>query len=247
MGNRVVNFVPIKQGLYEQSSTKKGDIGSVLEFEDGRKFVYSLNGTDTLTPGAPIQGPVENAYDESIVLAENIAVGDTTVTFDVHASRGANLTLNQLRDGYIQIEDTAAGVIGHMRKIKSNTAAAVGTECVVTVYDAFTDTATAGTDTLNVLLNPYSGVLLKNSTSDGPWLGVAPCDVTAAYYFWLQVAGPASVISGESTMVVGDGVSLDGSATPVLCDGANDEFCGWAMQSQDTSGNAVMIMLCTGR
>ena len=44
MGNRIVNFVPVKQGLYEISSTKKGDLGSVMEFEDVRKFVYSKAG-----------------------------------------------------------------------------------------------------------------------------------------------------------------------------------------------------------
>ncbi len=245
MGNKLVNFTTVKQGLYAISSTTNGDIGSVMEFEDGRKFVYSLNGTDTLTPGMFVQGPVESAYDESVVLAVDIAIGDKTVTLTVNASR--TYTANELKDGYVQIEDVASGVIGHMRKIKSHPVAAASTSLVLTLYDAWTDTAAAGTDTLNVMENPYNGVMIKNATGDGPILGVAPCDVTAAYYFWLQVAGPASVISGEATIVAGDGLSLDGSADVVLCDGANDEFVGWAMQSQGTSGNAVMVMLCLGR
>lgn len=243
MGNRVVNFVPIKQGIYEESSTSKGDLGSVKEFEDGRKFVYCLNGTDTLTPGAWVQGPVENASDESIALQTSIAVGDTTVSI----TTGRAYTANELKDGWIQVEDVAAAVIGHARKIKSHPAADSAATLVITVYDAWTDTATAGTDTLNVMENPYNAVMLKNSTEDGPIIGVAPCDVTAAYYFWCQVAGPASVISGEGTIVVGDGLTLDGATAVDLCNGADDTFVGWAMQSQDTEGNALMMMLCLGR
>lgn len=243
MGNRVVNYVPVKQGIYKISSTSNGDLGSVLEFEDGRKFVYCLNGTDTLTPGAFIQGPVENANDESVTLQTSIVVGDTTVS----VTTGRSYTANELQDGWVQVEDVAAAVIGHARKIKSHPAASSSATMVITVYDAFTDTATAATDTLNLMEHPYNGVMLKNATADGPLLGVAPCDVTAAYYFWLQVAGPASIISGENTMVVGDGLTIDGLTAVDLCNGADDEFVGWAMQSQDTEGNAVMIMLCLGR
>lgn len=243
MGNRVVNYVPIKQGIYEHSSTSNGDLGSVIEFEDGRKFVYSLNGTDTLTPGAFCQGPVENANDEAVAIQTSSVVGDTTISI----TTGRAITANEFKDGYLCVEDTAGAVIGHFRKIKSHPAADSAATLVITLYDALTDTTTAGTDTLNIIENPYNGVMLKNSTSDGPCIGVAPCDVTAAYYFWLQVAGPCATISGENTIVAGDGLSLDSSATVVLCDGADDEFVGWAMQSQDDSGNAVIMMLCLGR
>lgn len=249
MGNKVIGTTSVKLGIYEISNDSQlaGMLGDVKEMEDGRKFRLCKNGTDTLTPGLFIQGPVENAYDESVVLAEDVAVGDTTITIDVHASRGTDLTANVLKDGYIQVEDTAAAVIGHMRKIKSNPAATVATECVITVYDAFTDTATAGTDTLNILLNPYNGVMENNSTTDGPLLGVAPCDVTAAYYFWLQVAGPASGISGENTIVVGNDLAVDALAgTLRIANSTEAERVGVAMQSQDTSGNAVIFWLNLG-
>ena len=246
MGNRIVNFVPVKQGIYEQSSTAKGDIGSVLEFEDGRKFVYALNGTDTLVPGLFVQGPVENAYDESVVLATDVAVGDTTITVTVNASR--TYTANELKDGWVQIEDVAAGVIGHIRKIKSHPAAAASASMVITVYDAFTDTATAGTDTLNLLENPYNGVMENNATTDGPLLGVSPIDVTAAYYFWLQVAGPCSGISGENTIIAGNELATDALAgTLRIANSTEAERVGLAMQSQDTSGNAVIFWLDVGR
>lgn len=240
MGNRVVNFIPIKQGIYEISSTSKGDIGSLMEFEDGRKFVYSLNGADTLTPGAFIQGPVENASDEAIAIAVSGVVGDTTITI----TTGRSIAANEFKDGYLVIEDTAAGVIGHMRKIKSHPAADSSASLVITVYDAFTDTTTAGTDTVNMIENPYNGVMLNNSTTDGPLLGVAPCDVTAAYYFWLQVAGPCSMIAGEASLKVGGLVVVDAVAgTAMIPNTSGDaEYVGWAMQDSE-DGNALLVWL----
>lgn len=246
MGNRVVNYVPHKQGIYEESSTIKADIGAVVEYEDGRKFVYAKNGGTALEPGLIVEGPAENAYDESVALAKNVAVDDTTITLTVNALR--TYTANELTGGWLQIEDVAAGVIGHARKIKSHPAAAASSSLVITVYDAFTDTATAGTDTVNVMENMYNGVIICPTTHTGPIAGVPPIHVTADYYFWLQVAGICSFIAGAATIVVGDGLVVTGLAGTVKqAAGADDEFVGWAYQSQDTSANALIGMLCIGR
>ena len=58
----------------------------------------------------------------------------------------------------------------------------------------------------------------------------------------------ASLVTGAGTVVVGDGLVVTGLAGTVKqAAGANDEFVGWAMQSQDTSGNSCLVMLCLGR
>ena len=242
MGNRIVNYVPVKQGIYEQSETQKGDIGSVLEFEDGRKFVYSLNGTDTLTPGLFCNGPIENTsdFDEAVVLAADIAIGDTTVSITTLRS----YTANELKDGWVIVEDTGTDVIGHMRKIKSHPAATAAAETLVlTVYDAWTDTAASGTDTVNLLKNPYNKVMANVATTVGPLLGVAPIDVTASYYFWLQVAGPAPMIAAEA-ITVGQMLCVDvGAGLAYLDNEATDqEQVGLAMQAAE-SGNGVIVWL----
>ena len=238
MGNRVVNFIPIKQGIYEISSSSNGDLGSVLEFEDGRKFVYSLNGTDTLTPGAVIQGPIEDSNDEDIACAVTNAVGDTIVTI----TTARNYAANELKDGWLVVAEGTAH-LGHGRKIKSHPASTSGDSLVITLYDALTDVITAATDTITVMENPFNGVMLQNSGSDGPVLGVAPLDVTAAYYFWLQIAGPCPVISGEAMT---PGVDADAKAATITkADGADDETIGKAMRTCD-SGDAGMVWLNLG-
>jgi hypothetical protein len=234
MSNKVIKSVPVKQGLYEISSTANGDIGATMEFEDGRKFIYSLNGTDTLTPGAIIAGPVLSSYDEDIACAVTAVSGDTTISITTARS----YTANELQDGWIYV-GAGSGHLGHGRMIKSNPAADSAATLVITLYDALTDGITAGTDTLTIVENPYNGVMLNNSTYDGPIIGVAPCDVTASYYFWLQSRGPCPVVSGGACTV---GLDLvPSSATCVVGDGT-DGTIGRAMSTCD-SGDTVLVDL----
>jgi len=246
MSNRVIKKVPIKQGLYEESVTQQGDIGGVLEFEDGRKFVYSKAG-EGLTLGVFCQGPIENSngYDEELVLPTSIAVGDKTVTVTTQRA----WTANELKDGYLMIEDETANVQGTIRKIKSHPAAGSAESCVITVYDAFVVAATVGIDTVTVIKNPYSGVMMNNTTTDGPLLGLPMLQITNAYYFWLQVAGIACGTSGENSLVVGDMVCVDAVAgTLMLMNTAGDaQLVGQVMNTSDTSGNMTLIMLKLGR
>ena len=242
MGNRIVNYVPVKQGIYETSVTKRGDIGSVLEFEDGRKFVYSLNGTAALEPAILCQGPVEVATKKAEALSVAIAIGDTTATIVTAEAFDAN----ELQDGWLLIEGETAGYMGHMRKIKSNPAAATSSTMVITVYDAFTDIATVAAETVNIIPNPYNGVIANTvTTTDGQLLGIPVCHVPIAYYFWLQVAGPAPIITGEDTIIPGQMLCVDATAgTAMMVDNIADlEQIGLAMQAQSDGGNATIVWL----
>ena len=245
MGNRVVNRVPVKQGLYEISSTQKGDLGAVMEFEDGRKFVYCLAGEE-LTVGTFCQGPIEDAsgYWEEMAIASDVAVGDRTITITTQSA----ITANQFKDGWLVMEDATADVQGTLRKIKSHPAAGSGASLVITVYDAFIIAATAGTDEVSLLKNPYNGVLENNSTTDGPLLGLPTRTVTTGYYFWLQVRGPAAIIGDEGSLVVGDQVCVDATAgTAMLMDTAGDaQLIGHMLASCDTSGNIGIVYLQIG-
>lgn len=245
MGNRVVNFIPVKQGIYEQSSTSKGDLGSVMEFEDGRKFVYCKAGEE-LTAGTVCQGPVENGsgYDEELAIAVDVAVGDKTISVTTQRA----WTVNELKDGWLVIEDETADVQGTLRKIKSHPAAGSAETCVITVYDAFIVAATAGTDEVSVMESPYSSVLEVNGTTDGFTLGVPTRTITSAYYFWLQVHGPAAVLSGENSLLVGEWVCVDATAgLAMLFNTAGDaELIGRMMATCDTSGNAAIVYLMLG-
>ena len=245
MGNRIVNYVPVKQGIYEQSLTAKGDLGSMLEFEDGRKFVYSKAGEE-LTASIFCQGPVEDVgnFWEQMVVATTVTAGDKTITLTTQSI----WTENQFQDGWLVVEDTTADIQGTMRKIKSHPAAASGVSVVVTVYDAFVTAVTASTDEVSLLKNPYNGVLEKNATATGPLLGLPPRTITSGYYFWLQTHGPAAVTCGEASVVVGDQVCVDAVAGHVMLMNTpgDAQLIGHMMATCDTDKNIGIVYLQIG-
>ena len=234
MGNRVIKKVPVKQGLYEINATQQGDVGAVMVFEDGRKYVYCLNGADTLTPGAVVQGTVLDADDDDIVVASTAAVGDKTISI----TTARIYTANELKDGWIYVQEGTN--LGHGRKIKSHPAAASAATLVITLYDALTKVITFGDDVIQVVPNPYKGVLLQNAP-DGAVIGVAPLDVTAAYYFWLQTKGACPVITITEAVTVGLDVDAK-SATITIGDGAGDCTIGRAMTTSATD-DALLVDL----
>ena len=245
MGNKIIRTSSIKQGLYEISSTARGEIGGIREFEDGRKFIYALAGEE-LTLGTVCQGPVEDAsgYWEQMAVATTVAAGDKTITITTQSV----ITENQFKDGWLIVEDETADIQGTLRKIKYHPAAGSAASLVITVYDPFVTAVTAGTDEVSLMKNPYSGILENNATTDGPLVGLPTMTVTDAYYFWLQVRGPAAVTVAEGTVLPGQMMVVDGQAGLVLMeDGATDsEEIGRSMNSCDTNGNSVIVYLTLG-
>jgi hypothetical protein len=85
----------------------------------------------------------------------------------------------------------------------------------------------------------------------GP-LGVNPVPVTASYYFWLQTAGIASVLSGAAVAVVGDAIGVSQASGESgafdLWDASSEEDTrpiGHAMNiaSVDTDNQIVMLAI----
>ena len=244
MGNKVIGKVGPKLGIYEESNDAQlsASLGQVREMEDGRKFRLCKAG-EAIVATNVLQGPIESSDDENIVIAVSIAVGDKTVSI----TTARVYTANELKDGYFMIDDGDAGKLGHIRKIKSHPAAGSAETLVLTVYDAFTDTAVAGNETAGVYENPYSGVMIHNTATDGPLVGVAIIDITSAYYFWAQVEGPAAVVGGEASIVAGTSLTVDDTgATVTMADGASDQIVGRAMCASATIGDAFLAWLTLG-
>jgi hypothetical protein len=243
MSNKVINSIPIKLGIYDTTtdSTLLADLGAINELEDGRKFRLCRNSTAAaLVPGKAVQAPAENTYDEDIAIG-TAAIGDTTLDVTVHASYGATVAANDFAEGYFCV-GAGSGELGHGRKIKSNTAATVGNDTTLTFYDALTDTISASS-TGAWCKSPFNNVVIDAGT--GRVVGVPVCDVTIStssgyYYFWAQVAGPCSMVSGGA-IVAGDNV-MSSSGTAIATTGTTPETIGTAMQAFD-SGDAGWVWL----
>ena len=214
------------QGIYEESSYAKFDLGEKLELIDGRVFRYAY-------ASAAISSGLAVSTDSVQLIA-----ADTNGTFTAAAAGATSITVNDATLGSAT-EDLYAGAYfgnitnGEQYRIKSNTAAASNV-VTFTLYDPIV-TAVAATD--DYMITPSIYNVITATIAGGSYdrvVGVNPIAVTSGYYFWLQTAGIAFVKADESAIAMGDMLQLsDGQAGTVQTDdgGTDTIYVGQAVQA----------------
>jgi hypothetical protein len=111
---------------------------------------------------------------------------------------------NLFADGWAGFYDDESTDSYYTYKVKKNSAlAATGTTGFITLYDE-THIAFTTSDKVLLTTNPFKSVVIADySTPAGAALGIAPINVTAAYYFWLQTWGPAYVAISSGALTIG--------------------------------------------
>lgn len=192
------------QGIYEESSTAKHNLGEKLELSDGRIFRYASFAAATgagLLVSQDVSATAIVATDGKLTAA---SAGATEVTYTDSSTVGS-ATKDQYAGGYLHIEDDAGE--GYCYRIKSNTAAS-SNAVTFTLYDALQVAVTTATD-VAVTGNPYSQVRAAVGTADYIVAGVTPIAFTVNYYGWIQTRGVSTVLNvggagiGE-TLMLGD-------------------------------------------
>jgi len=215
LGNRLLPRAK-GQGIMEESSTQKAQMGVKLEIPDGRVFRYAKASAAIST------GLVASTDDVYKVDA------DTNDTF-VAAAAGATEFKISARSGDA-LDEYAGAYFGNITngeqyRIKSNTASATvgGTANTVifTLYDPI-KTAIAATDDYLITPNPYASVItatVSGGTTDyDRAVGVTPIGITSGYYFWLQTKGTAFVQADAAAITKGTPVTLSDSTAGALQD-----------------------------
>lgn len=183
------------------SSTQKLPLGAKARLADGRAFVYGKAGASDLAYGlmAMQAAPSANANDE--VVAASAAVGDTSIS----VTFGGAVTANQYAGGYLWVNDDTGE--GQVYTVTKHAAGTTG----VTVYlgEAIRVAVTAGSGTVSAIVHPCQDLIIGAATAGAP-VGVPLVTVTAAYYAWFQVSGPAPVLT-SGTVVIGNPVILAAS------------------------------------
>lgn len=186
--------------IYKQSATQMEELDTIRVLQDGRTFAYALAGGTALAVGKTNQAPVPdaNANNETLSATQSAAIGDTSVV----VTFGGAVTADYYKDGYIYATDAAGE--GHMYRVKSH---AAGTADVrVYLKDPIRVAWTASTTIWTAIANRQAYLIIGSApTITARVAGVAPTTITAEYYFWNQVKGPAvCLLSG--TVVLGDPV-----------------------------------------
>ena len=204
----------IGQDLFAISSAANlSPLGTLATAGDGRYYRYVLcDGTTAVVVGKLYQGSAEATTWQNLACAA-AAVGATSIT----TTTTLTATLNQMAGGYVTV--TASTGLGYTYKIKGNTAASSAV-CTIYLEDPILVAMTVTTSTIDIILSPYAGVVLSNSTISSAPVGVSVFPITAAYYGWLQVRGPASVLA-DGSIAVGDIVVASNGTSGAVEIGAN--------------------------
>lgn len=198
--NSVTKSVGIAgRGLFNpwaESATQLYPLGSKLVNGD-RAWRYCLNGAGALVVGSPLQNAalVHAEQEDDIVCGAAAAVGATTVevTSTANLDAAPNNVADDFADGYLIVNDVDGQ--GHIYKILKNAALVTTGDSTFTLYPQESIRVALTTSSeLGLVRNKYYKVIATAAVVSGTLVGVAQFAITAAYYFWAQTKGPASVI-----------------------------------------------------
>ena len=199
-------IVPIGQGIYEESETAKGTLGTRVAFADGRVFRYCKNGATALSAGKYVKAGAFAAQINKAVAAA-VGVGSNSITLVTSSA------ITTAAEGLLQINaGPGQGIQYKIKKTAANDVTATSTDVII--YDHVA-TALTEASKATVLYNDYEQATLVASITD-IIIGVPPIEVTPEYYFWVQTWGWACVLS-EGTPAAGNvveiGVNSGGTTT----------------------------------
>ena len=186
--------------IYDEREIAPHDLGDELWVGD-RMFRFTKAGGTTLAPGKLVIAATPISYHQDCLLSAAVAAGGRVLTPTMGATTA--VTENMYADGYLVLNKGTGFASAY--RVKSHPAALVSATCAFTLYDDL-EKAVDTTTEVTLVKNKYDSVIVlpTGATSQIP-LGVPLLDVTASYYFWLQVKGPAPVlVDTANTLVIGE-------------------------------------------
>lgn len=232
--------IPVIYGIdpHSEETVPSHQLGSIGFTGDGRRFRYAKAGA-TLVAGDLLQTPAEVTANESLTPSAAV-LGATSVTI----TTGATVTANQYAEGYIVVTNTPGN--GTMYKIKSHPSTSGAVTCVFQLYEPIYNIAWTSSTRVDLVRNPYDGVIQNPGTPTGSIVGVAVRAITASSYGWIQTQGSASVLAGNTLTVGRVVVANIGTAASVI-NGANASteafpYVGIAQTSGTNAENATVFV-----
>jgi hypothetical protein len=217
------------------------DIGQRMEYEDGRKFRYTLNGGTLLVASDLVQGKIHLAGDDNLGVDATADVGDTAVTF----TSATSTAVNYYNDGWMGVTLTPGD--GYVYKILTSPVLTSGSGDIITLHadDPIRVALTASSE-IGLIPNRWNGVIQAiQTTLTAPLAGVACTPITASQYGWLQTGGVACV-QGAGSEVLGNTVvatlaQAGRTGVPVGTD--LDEMVGIVLTITGSSGQDQIVDL----
>lgn len=201
--------IVLGQDFRDISTAQQQSLGQDAQTSDGRRFRYALASTSNLAPGKMNDGSVVVANHVNITGGAAGAVGATQLTVTLGATAA---TADQYKGGMLFSNSTSTGqgtgyrIRGHAAIASSGTGTFYLDEPIVTAITATTKVSLFAALYNNAIITPSA------ATPGGPPIGVfTGSSLTASNYGWLQVGGPAPLLSSATVMTLGEEVSQGAS------------------------------------
>lgn len=189
---------------------------------DGREFRLCQAGATALVVGKLYSEAAQITAHHNLTPTAAAAIGATSVTVTLG---GTAATANQYLNGYLLVEADSGGTPGYMYQIGGNPAQSSGSGTLTVQLNDPLIVAITTSAKLTLIPNEYSNVIISAAAATGNPVGAAVFAVTASYYGWLQVKGPAAVLSDgaitvgvavvKSSSVAGAVAGLSSTLAPV--------------------------------
>lgn len=202
------------QSIREESSTARHDIGTVREnLADNTKYIYSRAGASAIAAGVLTQSalPIASAAHTNKVVKAAAAIGAKQVKMLIG---GTAITADQYAGGKLLVNDATGEKYAY--KIKGHGAYSASSAAVIINLaddDPIQVALVASTSEVSLIKNQNNGVIINPVTATATPCGITPIAVTANYYFWAQVKGPAAVLANGTLAMTSGVVASSGSGS----------------------------------
>lgn len=192
------NAVP---NVYAESVTQLADIGTMLRMpaSDSRAFIYCKAAAAEIgiAKMAQAEAATSQWYDQ-LQTAYGWAAGASSGTILI--TTGATPTANEWKDGWLFINKGTG--LGEMHRIISNTSHA--TIPTVTIAEPLVQAIPAASECTILKSNFLDTIVVATGGLTARPIGVPLITVTASYYYWSQVKGPAPmIVDTDDSVTVG--------------------------------------------
>ena len=189
---------------YAESATQLFPLGSKLIYGNNTYRYVGIGGT-AVTAGKLLQQPAVVSDHANMSATAAVAAGETAISVE---TGGTDITLNQYANGYLWVNDVAGE--GQMLRVKSNPAHdhSADPSIVITCYDALATALTTNSQ-LTLLADPSNDLIVAPAAETGALMGATVIDLTADYFGWAVMSGPAALLT-VGTLVVGNAAVRSG-------------------------------------
>ena len=189
---------------YSESATQLFPLGTTLVYGNNVYRYVEIGGT-AVTAGKLLQQPAVVSDHANMAATAAVAAGETAISVE---TGGTDITLNQYAGGYLWVNDVNGE--GQMLRVKSNPAHdhSADPSIVITCYDALATALTTNSQ-LTLLADPSNDLIVAPATETGALMGATVIDLTADYFGWAVISGPAALLT-VGTLVVGNAAVRSG-------------------------------------